>query len=449
MQPSIPARTTSAARTLRVACIASLAGAPFGAAQWSAADTGPLLSHDIPSVVSYPQLGSERAYSVGGVWCNASSAPLAWSAIGVEHPVTATNLLRVAEGRLVHIGASWAYHHGCPLQSNACGTCVPEPGGCAPSLGAGCSTTSTAGALGTQSTLAPRSQIDASAVAFPFPFQAPPASGTLARRCRVDLAQLDPGTYGSGHFAFHTLTLHPAATEPTDGLGGSAVRSIQSEALTQSGLAVFAGPALPVATAIDFWRSVHDDVWVADLPIDGLVRVGMRVVPLGDAYRYEMAIENLNSHESIQALVVPLRGASATDPFFACPLPHSGEVTSGADWPVAIGPEIAWATTPFEKDPLANAIRWGTVYSFGFTSSRPPAPGWIVVTGFRGGAEFPLAIPTPAALGDIDFDGVVGPIDLAQLLGAWGPCAGCGPDLDGDGAVGASDLAILLGDWSR
>ncbi len=49
--------------------------------------------------------------------------------------------------------------------------------------------------------------------------------------------------------------------------------------------------------------------------------------------------------------------------------------------------------------------------------------------------------------GDLDGDGVVGPADLAILLGQWGPCPGCIADLDGDGAVGAADLAILLGAW--
>ena len=48
--------------------------------------------------------------------------------------------------------------------------------------------------------------------------------------------------------------------------------------------------------------------------------------------------------------------------------------------------------------------------------------------------------------GDLNSDGVVGPADLAILLGGWGQR---GPtDLDGDGTTGASDLAILLGAWT-
>lgn len=47
---------------------------------------------------------------------------------------------------------------------------------------------------------------------------------------------------------------------------------------------------------------------------------------------------------------------------------------------------------------------------------------------------------------DLDRDGVVGPLDLGILLGAWGS-PGLG-DLDGDGVVGPLDLAIVLGAWT-
>ncbi len=48
---------------------------------------------------------------------------------------------------------------------------------------------------------------------------------------------------------------------------------------------------------------------------------------------------------------------------------------------------------------------------------------------------------------DLDGDGTVGASDLAQLLGAWGPCSGCPADLNSDDVVNAADLAMLLGTW--
>lgn len=48
---------------------------------------------------------------------------------------------------------------------------------------------------------------------------------------------------------------------------------------------------------------------------------------------------------------------------------------------------------------------------------------------------------------DLNGDGVVDPIDLAILLGSWGPCDCCLADLNGDDMVGPVDLATLLGSW--
>lgn len=63
-----------------------------------------------------------------------------------------------------------------------------------------------------------------------------------------------------------------------------------------------------------------------------------------------------------------------------------------------------------------------------------------------------LAFPAPASAqrachADIDRDGVVGPADLAEVLGASGPCAQCASDLNGDGTVDSSDLGVLLEGW--
>lgn len=56
--------------------------------------------------------------------------------------------------------------------------------------------------------------------------------------------------------------------------------------------------------------------------------------------------------------------------------------------------------------------------------------------------------PCPACDADFNGDGVVGPFDLAFLLGAWGPCDGeCLADFNEDGVVGPFDLAFLLGAW--
>jgi len=54
----------------------------------------------------------------------------------------------------------------------------------------------------------------------------------------------------------------------------------------------------------------------------------------------------------------------------------------------------------------------------------------------------------PLIPGDLNGDGFVNGADLAQLLGSWGPCSGCGADITGNGVVDGNDLALLLGNWT-
>lgn len=51
--------------------------------------------------------------------------------------------------------------------------------------------------------------------------------------------------------------------------------------------------------------------------------------------------------------------------------------------------------------------------------------------------------------GDLDLDGVVGGLDLAELLGRWGEKLPYVGDLDGDGLVGGGDLTVLLANWGK
>lgn len=61
-------------------------------------------------------------------------------------------------------------------------------------------------------------------------------------------------------------------------------------------------------------------------------------------------------------------------------------------------------------------------------------------------ASFAYVDPGPTP--DIDCDGDVDGYDLALLLNAWGPCAGCRADINRDGQVDGADLSILLANWS-
>ena len=75
-----------------------------------------------------------------------------------------------------------------------------------------------------------------------------------------------------------------------------------------------------------------------------------------------------------------------------------------------------------------------------------------VLFGFASAATLELVVDTtceepPGCPGDFNADGIVGGVDLAQLLAAWNTF-GSEFDLTGDDLVNGADLAILLGCWS-
>lgn len=49
---------------------------------------------------------------------------------------------------------------------------------------------------------------------------------------------------------------------------------------------------------------------------------------------------------------------------------------------------------------------------------------------------------------DLNGDGAVDGMDIAEVLAAWGACAGCPADFDGDGVVNGGDFALILTAWT-
>ncbi|MEY3143381.1 MAG: hypothetical protein RLY21_1874 [Planctomycetota bacterium] len=96
------------------------------------------------------------------------------------------------------------------------------------------------------------------------------------------------------------------------------------------------------------------------------------------------------------------------------------------------------ATGAYAGFPLTQDLVAGTTYyiAVGGFANTDVVSGVLNISG-------PEAPNNPA---DLDGDGVVGPQDLAILLGNWDG-TGVG-DIDADGVVGASDLGALLNSWT-
>ncbi|MBL9120649.1 MAG: hypothetical protein JNL80_12130 [Phycisphaerae bacterium] len=96
----------------------------------------------------------------------------------------------------------------------------------------------------------------------------------------------------------------------------------------------------------------------------------------------------------------------------------------------------------FSITSLARVVQQGAVFPSFYTKENP-----LVGKGLASAARLEMTVLLfDCEPGDFDCDGVVGSVDLALLLGAWGT-GSPSFDLTGDGEVGAPDLAILLGAW--
>jgi len=154
--------------------------------------------------------------------------------------------------------------------------------------------------------------------------------------------------------------------------------------------------------AIEAWRAADPGVRLSMVDADGRFYVGARVTDLGNGnWRYEYAIQNLNSHEAARSFTVPIApGAQITNLGFHDVDYHSGEPFDGTNWPSvhdAIAETVSWSTATFQQDPNANALRWGTLYNFRFDADHPPGTAAGVIGLFRGELGYNQVLATTLA----------------------------------------------------
>lgn len=433
---------------------------PIARGGTSCTSTGPdVIVGDLPSTTRFAHSGPAQngvsAFGIGTTSCNVGDEVLLWQSGNSNHPVIAQNIYRVHDGRFTQVGVGWLKHGFLALSGSLCCSCQ---GGGGSQLSPGCSDPYSASLNAGQSRLGPRFEVNATTGAFPYPFTSPPFSfNSVDRRCQARDEDIDPARNPGARWLAEG---HYIAND--DAAAGNALNNASYREITffESGDGYNAsnvGPTVRELPAIKAWPTVNPTAVVqdVDVPGDGRFHVGFNVIDNEDGtWRYEYAIHNLNSDRSARAFSVPVpAGVTLSDVGFNDVEYHSGEPMDGTDWTFnESGGFATWSTTPFSSDPDANALRWGTAYSFWFTADAGPVENGASIRLFkpstaRGVDSVGVMLSAPVAGCPADFDGMgfVGASDLADLLAQWG-----GPgfaDLDGSGTVGSEDLAILLAAW--
>jgi hypothetical protein len=208
-------------------------------------------------------------------------------------------------------------------------------------------------------------------------------------------------------------------------LGADDAWSFSTLAATQRGKA-----------AILAWQDADPQVVVVpvQLPGEGYLILAARATDLGGTWHYEYALYNMNSHDSMRALSIPIPAGSALsgvgfhDVVYRNGDGEGGVDFDGGDWPgVLQGGLLTWETSAYAEDTNANALRWGTTYNFRFDSDAPPVDGEVSLTTYRTDATVAVSgVPVPqGAFGAAFCNDSDGALAFCPCGNAGDPDAGC------------------------
>lgn len=392
---------------------------------------------DLPDIAHQGPVAGVHGYSVGFTVCNTGDTFATWESNTPNHPVQGWGIYRLEGGRFEQISVSWLKHGNFAASSPGCGSCVFTDNG--RRLGAGCRDTYDASFNAGQAGLGPRFQVNAANGAFPMPWASPngPTGNAIYKMAQVAQSDLRAGA----RYLVEGIIIHPqdAANARDDDNASYRLATLNTAnfALAPTGTTRARKPAILA------W---HDDGLGADTPdpgvtihpvdiqSDGRVYAGVKCWQLPDGWwRYEYAVENVNSHRSVAGIRFRVRAGGLVRALYFHDVPyHSGEPFDGSDWIAtrSLGYLAFRAPQSFAQNETANAIRWGTTYSFSFESTLAPEMSLIPLELFR---------PPAAGEPDVVSANILGPqIDVCS-----GDIAGV---VEGapDGAVGIDDLLWYL-----
>lgn len=408
----------------------------------------------------YGTSGGIGGFAIATQSCNIGDAELAWQGGTNQTPVIVQNCYIYENGVFRQAGLGWMKHSFCALSESEsyCGSCT-DNNDC-DWLAVGCADTYWAG-LNADAT-APRTLINPSTGEYDYPFSISP-SGTWALRGKLQLktTDTDPATNEDARWVIEAYYMAPDDTALGNHMNNASWREI---GFSDPTTAIALGTTIREEPAIMAWNAMEPggiELDVIDTPEEagsGRVYVGCTATSIGDGWwHYQYAVQNLNSHRGIGSFMIPMpecvnvQYESFTDVFY-----HSGEPVDGTDWlPIRDAYGLEWATDSFDDNPQANAIRWSTMYTFGFDAQAPPMEGQAELGMWRPGdvdsIDAQVLIPSDdcagVCFGDINSDGMVNVDDLLILLTYWGTVGNHYADINGDLIVGVDDLLMVISGW--
>jgi hypothetical protein len=348
--------------------------------------------------------------------------------------------------RFEQIGQSWLKHGFGAAQFDECGFGCEDPFPNDTQLGVGCSDPYLASQSAQQCNLSPRSAVHPYTGVYPGGTWLGPGGGcnssgpsgnfpsknhighthdNISHLLQVQDADLMPAlNVGARYFGeVHYITPHEYTAGNGNQHNNASHRELDVVGVS-GGVFTFdeVGDAVSASPALDVWEGATQVLIEPQPGVDGRAILAYQVTDLGAGqWHYEYVIYNMNLDQAIAALSIPIGAGITLDEIgFHAVLNHAPELHadnySNDPWTVTTpASAVRWETEPFAQDPLANALRYGTLYNFRFDADAPPAPVAVTVELFKPGPVTQVVVtaaaPQPACstaadCADLDADGI-------------------------------------------
>lgn len=401
---------------LALLIIGSATGSPV-AAEETATEGPDVTVYDLYGADHYGSEGSIHAYAVGTESCNQGTEPLNWcdpnnngcapGAEDTDHPVIGQNLYRLKDGRFEQLGMSWLKHGFFSVNGSGAGcgdgSCdFPPEGG--DQLGVGCTDPYGAGLNGSRP-LGRRSTTNPSTGEHPIR-PSSGGSGFIAERMQVEAADIDPSLNPGALYWVEGHYVAPDDASRGNGLNNASYRPATFDGNLNMTLT---GSTTREKAAIYAWQEADPDVeiLVVDIPLSSPAErfhAARRITAGPGTWHYEYVIHNLNSDRAARLFRIEFGpNVNISNVGFRDVDHHSGEPYDTTDWDVTLGGQpgtVEWSTDTFAINADANALRWGTTFSFWFDADAPSVGAIHTLELFKPGlpSEVDLGFDPPASI---------------------------------------------------